>query len=129
NVRQAIARQVVKRYADQSNIITVITLDPELEDTLASYIRETENGFIYAVPPNLLKEFLNLLSEKVKAMLDRGLTPIVLCSSRIRRLVKEVSLRVYKNLVVISYNEVVPPFGVDQFDFITLSQNLAEVKV
>lgn len=129
NVRQAIARQIIKKYADQSNIITVVTLDPELEDTLANYIRETENGFIYAVPPNLLRDFLNVLSDKVKLMLDRGLTPIVLCSSRVRRLIKEVSLRVYKNLVVISYNEVVPPFGVDQFDFISLSQNLAEVEV
>ncbi|MFN4245451.1 MAG: flagellar biosynthesis protein FlhA [Brevinematia bacterium] len=126
NVRQSIAKQILKKYADASNIITVITLDPELEDTLASYIRETDTGFIYSIPPNLLRDFLNVLSDKVKNMIERGLTPVVLCSARIRRMVKEVTLRMYKNLVVISYNEVVLPFGVEQFDFVSLELNKVE---
>lgn len=129
NVRQAIARHIVKKYADPANTIKVIILDPELEDTLAGYIRETESGFIYAVPPSLLRNFLNVLSEKVKNMIERGLTPVVLCSSRIRRLVKEITTRTYKNLVVLSYNEVVPPFGVDQFDLVSLDLSSMEAKV
>lgn len=120
SVRQSIAKQILKKYADQSNTLMVITLDPELEDTLAGYIRETENGFIYSVPPDLLRSFLNILSDKIKNMIERGLTPVVLCSTRIRRLIKEITIRTYKNLVVISYNEVVPPFNVEQFDFISL---------
>jgi len=120
SVRQSIAKQILKKYADQSNTLMVITLDPELEDTLAGYIRETENGFIYSVPPDLLRSFLNILSDKIKNMIERGLTPVVLCSTRIRRLIKEITIRTYKNLVVISYNEIVPPFNVEQFDFISL---------
>lgn len=120
SVRQSIAKQILKKYADQSNTLMVITLDPELEDTLAGYIRETENGFIYSVPPDLLRSFLNILSDKIKNMIERGLTPVVLCSTRIRRLIKEITIRTYKNLVVISYNEVVPPFNVEQFDFVSL---------
>ncbi|MEN2997955.1 MAG: FHIPEP family type III secretion protein, partial [Brevinematia bacterium] len=129
NVRQALAKQIAKKYADSTNTLTVITLDPELEDKLASYIRETESGFIYAVPPNLLRDFLNVLSEKVKNMVERGKTPIVLCSTRIRRLIKEVTVRMYKNLVVMSYNEVVPPFGVEQFDYVSVNLVSAEAEV
>lgn len=129
NVRQSIAKQILKKYADASNTITVITLDPELEDTLASYIRETDTGFVYAVPPNLLRDFLNVLSEKIKNMIERGLMPVVLCSTRIRRLIKEITVRTYKNLVVISYNEVVPPFSIEQFDFVSINLNLVGAEV
>ncbi len=120
-VRQAIAKQIVKPYADKDNTVNVLTIDPELEEVFASSIRETDTSFIYAVDPKILKQFLDVLSEKVKSMLDKGLTPVVLCSSRIRRLIKEVSVRVYRKLVVLSYNEIVPPFGVEQFDFITVN--------
>ncbi|MCX8028801.1 MAG: flagellar biosynthesis protein FlhA [Brevinematales bacterium] len=121
NVRQSISRQFLPKYADNTNTISVIILDPELEDTLASYTRETDTGFIYSVPPNLLRDFLNVLSEKIKNMIDKGLTPVVLCSTRIRRLIKEITVRTYRNLVVLSYNEIVPPYSVEQFDYISLN--------
>jgi flagellar biosynthesis protein FlhA len=120
-VRQAIAKQIISNYAE-GDTIKVITLDPELEEIFANSIKETEAGFIYDVDPGILRDFLNRLSDKVKELLDNGITPVVLCSSRVRRFVKEVSYRVYKKLVVLSYNEIVPPFSVEQVGFISMSE-------
>jgi len=120
-VRQAIAKQIISNYAE-GDTIKVITLDPELEEIFANSIKETEAGFIYDVDPGILRDFLNRLSDKVKELLDNGITPVVLCSSRLRRFVKEVSYRVYKKLVVLSYNEIVPPFSVEQVGFISMRE-------
>jgi len=120
-VRQSIAKQIVSSYAD-GDTVKVITLDPELEEVFANSIKETDTGFIYDVDPTLLRDFLNKLSDSIKDLLDKGTTPVVLCSSRVRRFIKEVSLRVYRKLAVLSYNEIVPPFSVEQIGFISIKE-------
>ena len=106
-VRQAMARSISCNYADDSQTLSLFTLDHELEETFQDSVHRTQDGSYLALDPHKAQAFLEGLSETIQT-LGGGTTPVLLCSPTIRLHVKRLTERYISNLVVLSHNEIAP---------------------
>ncbi|MGQ9629629.1 MAG: flagellar biosynthesis protein FlhA [bacterium] len=119
-VREALARQISKQYQNARGVIPVITLDPALEETISGSIQETAREAYIALAPEVAQKILDSLSKQVERAVSMGNQAIVLCSSAIRRHFKRLTERVAPDLVVLSYNEIVPTVRVESVGMVTI---------
>jgi flagellar biosynthesis protein FlhA len=113
HVRQAMSRTICRSYVTPDNKLQVITLHPKLEQTLADAIQSTQLGAYPVIEPGLARQVLDRVKEAVEKVSLRGLTPVVLCSPRVRLPFKRFTERYLPLLVVLSLNEVVSSVEVE----------------
>lgn len=106
-VRNALAQQICSMYKDESGVIPVITLDPTLEQKLETSLRETETGFRLIIAPQEAARLMEKIGEQLERARTKNETPIVICSPTIRGQFKRLTENTYRDLVVLSYNEIV----------------------
>lgn len=120
-VRNALAARICEVYKNPESTIPVITLDPNLEARLEGALQESDGSFRFALPPADIGRII----EKTGAVLDSvkalGEVPIVICSPTIRSQFKRLTENSYRDLVVLSYNEIVPGIEIRSLGMISLS--------
>ncbi|MDR1997992.1 MAG: flagellar biosynthesis protein FlhA, partial [Candidatus Margulisbacteria bacterium] len=121
-VRQALARQVCSQYADKDDTITVLTIDPRLEETMIGSLHHSEYGSFLAIDPSVGEKILSQLQEYMPYFKKINSPVIVLCSPRLRPHFKRFTERNYPNIVVLSYNEVVPQIKVQSIGIISVDE-------
>lgn len=104
-VRQKLKRTITKEFVPEGKA-RVITLNPDLERTIAEGVRQTEQGTNVVIEPAKIQTMLANLKNAIDHFVNLGLTPMVLTSPMIRRHVKDISEQVYSDLVVLSYSEL-----------------------
>ncbi len=107
-VRNALSAQICELYKNEDSIIPVITLDPNLEAKLEGLVQETESGFRFNLSPGEVGRILDKVGESVEKTKGSGEVPLVICSPTIRSAFKRLCESNYRDLVVLSYNEIVP---------------------
>ncbi len=120
--RQALARQICLQYADEDKKLSVLTLQPELEQRLIDSRLETAGGVIAALEPAEQRRWIETLSNAVREVQDRGEYPIILCSEAARPLVKSSSAREIPDLVVLSVPEITPDMKVEALGEIRMEE-------
>lgn len=105
-VRQSLANQIGQLYADDFNIVKVITIDPEVEEIVKNAIQVTEGGNYLALDPSRARQIIDVLAKVVEKATLAGNQPVVLTSPVIRPYFKKLAERVNLGLPVISYNEI-----------------------
>ncbi len=100
--RVALARTICREYANNDEVLQVITVDPSLEQLLVGKLP----------PPDTLQEILHLLADQIRILQERGQQPIVLTSPAVRPIVRRLTERSFPNLVVLSWNEIAPRYTV-----------------
>ncbi|MBP2650230.1 MAG: flhA [Firmicutes bacterium] len=106
-VRQALARQISRQYV-QNEILTCLTIDPQLENTINAGIQRTEHGSYVALDPQTMQLIINSLNQELPKLTERGYSPVVLVSPATRLYFRKLTERVAPNLVVLSFAEVDP---------------------
>ncbi|MFA6432115.1 MAG: flagellar biosynthesis protein FlhA, partial [Candidatus Margulisiibacteriota bacterium] len=119
-VRQSLARQICEHYTDKNAIITVVTIDPALEETLIGSIHQSEYGSFLAVDPNIGEKILVQISGHLQNFKRLKLNAVILCSPRLRPHFKRFTERSFPDLAVLSYNEVVPQVKVQSIGMISV---------
>jgi flagellar biosynthesis protein FlhA len=119
-VRNALAPRICDVYKNESSIIPVITLDPNIESRLEGSLQETEGGFRFALAPGDVGRILSATGVQIEKVKTTGEVPIVICSPTIRSQFKRLTESNYHDLVVLSYNEVVPGIEIRSLGMITL---------
>jgi len=119
-VRQSLARQICESYTDKEGVVTVVTIDPSLEETLIGSIHQSEYGSFLAVDPNIGERILVQISGHVQNFKRLKLNPVILCSPRLRPHFKRFIERSFPDLAVLSYNEIVPQVKVQSIGMISL---------
>jgi len=112
-VRQGLARQICLQYADDDRKMSVITINPALEQTIIDSRVETAGGIISALKPDVQRKWINAVSNMVRRVQEQGLYPIVLCSEAARPLVKTGTSREIPDMVVLSVAEIIPEVRVE----------------
>ncbi len=120
--RQALGRQICLQYADEKRMLHVLTIDPELEKRIIDSRVETGTGISAALEPALQRKWINACLNTVKAVQERGLLPVVLCSEAARPLVKDSTKRELPQLTVISVPEIVTEVSVESVGTISISE-------
>jgi flagellar biosynthesis protein FlhA len=106
-VRNALAPQICATYRDENNTIPVITLDPNLEAKLEGSMHETETGFRLTLSPQDATKILEKVGSQIEKSKTKNEIPIIICSPTIRSQMKRLVESTYRDLVVLSYNEIV----------------------
>lgn len=106
--RQALGRVIVRQYVEAGEAMRVLTLQPELEQTIMDSIQRTEGGNFLNLDPTLLERVFTSLGKEAARLTNSGQTPIVLTAPVVRLYFKRLTERVLGRLVVLSYNELDP---------------------
>ena len=122
-VRNTLAPQLCENYKDESNIIPVITLDPNLEAKLEGSMQETETGVRLALSPTDAGKIIEAVGAQIENVKKQGDVPTVLCSPTIRSQFKRLTESNYQDLIVLSYNEIVPGIEIRSLGMITLGKS------
>lgn len=105
-VRQSLARQITSLYREEDGNLYVVTIDPQLEDSLTQSLEQSEQGNYLSLNPREAQELFEKIAGQLEEMIGQGHEPIILTSPMLRRPLKELTYNSLKNLVVLSYNEL-----------------------
>jgi len=119
-VRQSLARQICEAYTDKEGVVTVVTIDPSLEETLIGAIHQSEYGSFLAVDPNVGEKILVQISGHLRNFRRMKLKGVILCSPRLRPHFKRFIERSFPDTAVLSYNEIVPQVKVQSIGMISI---------
>jgi len=104
-VRHALARQISRQYV-QNTILTCITVDPQLENTITAAVQRTEHGSYVALEPHTMQAVIGSLNNEISKLTNLGYQPLVLTSPAVRLYFRKLTERVAPNLTVLSYAEL-----------------------
>jgi flagellar biosynthesis protein FlhA len=121
-VRQSLARQICEKYANKEAVVTVVTIDPSLEETMIGSIHQSEYGSFLAIDPNVGEKVLVQISGHLRNFKRMKLKPVILCSPRLRPHFKRFIERSFPDVAVLSYNEIVPQIKVQSIGMISIEQ-------
>ena len=119
-IRQSLARQICETYTDKEGVVTVVTIDPSLEETLIGAIHQSEYGSFLAVDPNVGEKILVQISGHLRNFKRMKLRGVILCSPRLRPHFKRFIERSFPDTAVLSYNEIVPQVKVQSIGMISI---------
>ncbi len=104
-VRQALKRQITAQYIPDK-VAKVVTLSADLEDTLMTSIKQSDNGTYIALDPQTTNALVNSLAVEIQALLSMGEQPIVLTAPIVRFYFKQLTEATIPDLIVLSFNEL-----------------------
>lgn len=105
-VRFALARTICNQIVDENRTITVVTLDPEIEDTIANNTQKSVQGSFPTVDPDTTTRILTGIKNTVESVYFYNNQPIILVSPNIRPVFRKLIEMVFPHIMVISLNEV-----------------------
>jgi flagellar biosynthesis protein FlhA len=112
-VRHGLARTICSQYKDEKNTIHCVTLDPQLEDTINSYVERNERGAFLTLPPQLARQIAEAVAANVGKLMQQGANGVVLCSPQVRNHVRKLIEPSLPAVAVLSYNEIVKGINVE----------------
>ena len=116
--RQALGRAITAPHLDEELRLRAITLDPAIEQEVATSITQTADGEYLAMDPPRAQAIVSALRSQVEHATGRGARPVLLCSARIRRHLRRMIAQAQPHLPVCSYNEIAPGINVETIGII-----------
>ncbi len=107
-VRQSLRRAISAKFFTPSETTTVVTLDPKNEQEIMSSVKQTEQGSYIALDPERQRLIISALEQEIKKMEDMGKIPMIITSPIVRMYFKKMTQDYFRDLIVISYNEIEP---------------------
>jgi flagellar biosynthesis protein FlhA len=118
--RQALGRAITAPHLDAQQTLRAITLDPAIEQEVATSITQTTDGEYLAMEPARAHQVLGALrAESDQAAARAGIRPVLLCSARVRRHIRRLVEQAIPQLAVCSYNEIAPGINVETIGVVT----------
>lgn len=105
-VRQSLKRAISSKYFPANDTTSVITLDPRVEQEIMSSVKQTEQGAYLTLDPDKTKAIIASVEEEVSKLENMGKSAIVITSPIVRMYFKKLTEEYFKDLIVVSYNEV-----------------------
>jgi len=106
SVRPKLGRMIMQALVDESSNLSVMTLEPGLEQLLHNVLQQSQPGQPVVLEPNLAENLFNSLRQGAHAMEEEGHAAVLVVSPLIRGwLSKAVRFRV-SDLTVLSYSEI-----------------------
>ncbi|MFZ2112210.1 MAG: flagellar biosynthesis protein FlhA [Solirubrobacteraceae bacterium] len=111
--RQALGRAITAPHLDEELRLRAITLDPAIEQEVATSITQTADGEYLAMDPPRAQAIVGALRAQMEHASGRGVRPVLLCSARVRRHLRRLIAQAQPHLPVCSYNEIAPGINVE----------------
>lgn len=104
--RQSLKRAISSKYFPSNETTSVITLDPQIEKEIMGSVKQTEQGAYLTLDPEVSGRIIKAVEAETEKMENMGKTPIVITSPIVRVYFKKLTQDYFKDLIVVSYNEV-----------------------
>ena len=104
--RQGLKRAISSKYFTLGEVTNVVTVDPAIEQEIMNSVKNTEQGSYLSLDPERSKKIVEALGNELKKLEDMGKNPIVITSPIVRMYFRNLAKDYYKDIIVISYNEV-----------------------
>ncbi len=105
-VRQSLKRAISSKFFPANETTSVVTLDPKLEQEIMGSVKQTETGAYLTLDPEKTKAIMRSVGSEVAKLENLGKNPIVITSPIVRMYFKRLTEDYYKDLIVVSYNEI-----------------------
>ena len=105
-VRQSLKRAISTKFFPSHETTSVVTLDPKIEQEIMGSVKQTENGAFLNMDPARTRAIMDSLTKEVQKLENLGKMPIIITSPIVRVYFKRLTEDYFKDLVVVSYNEV-----------------------
>lgn len=119
-VRQRLGPVICQSLAHDNGYLHVLTLDPQIEQTIASSIRSLDDRSTLVLEPRFAEQVLSKLGSHVERMLKSNVMPVLLCSPELRRHIRRVTERVLPHLSILSMSEVPTNVNLKSFGVVSV---------
>jgi flagellar biosynthesis protein FlhA len=118
--RQALGRAITAPHLGADQTLRAITLDPTIEQEVATSITATTDGEFLALEPSRAQALLGAVrAQSDHAAALGGTRPVLLCSARVRRHIRRLVESAVPHLAVCSYNEIASGISVETIGVIS----------
>ena len=104
--RQNLRRAISNKYFPANETTSVVTLDPKIEQDIMGSVKQTEQGAFLSLDPDEKQAIINAVQKETAKLEDLGKNPIVITSPIVRMYFKKLTEDYFKDLIVVSYNEI-----------------------
>jgi flagellar biosynthesis protein FlhA len=105
-VRQSLKRAISNKYFPAAEVTSVVTLDPKVEQDIMGSVKQTEQGAYLTLDPEKTRDIMSSVEEEIQKLENIGKNPIIITSPIVRMYFKKLTQDYFKDLIVISYNEI-----------------------
>jgi flagellar biosynthesis protein FlhA len=105
-VRKGLARGITHKYLADDGSLAVLTLSPEIEETIANSLLQTDQGVQLVMDPMKAQDILQKISQLIETHPEIAGQPILLTSPTARRHIAKLTRRFLPQVIVLSHNEV-----------------------
>ncbi|MGL5722890.1 MAG: flagellar biosynthesis protein FlhA [Brevinema sp.] len=113
-IRQVLSKQIFTDPAISTNNVTrVLLISPDWEEILTESSMEPSSNWAQ----EQVRAFVQASGELIEEKIRQGMTPVILCSSRIRRIVREILVHSF-DVPVLAYTEVPSGATIEQLGVI-----------
>lgn len=105
-VRQSLKRAISAKYFSPNEQTSVVTLDPNIEQEIMNSVKQTEQGAYLTLDPQRTKAIMDSVEKETAKLENLGKNPIVITSPIVRMYFKKLTEDYFKDLIVVSYNEI-----------------------
>lgn len=119
--RQSLKRAISSKYFPANEMTSVITLDPNVEQEIMASVKQTEQGAYLTIDPEKTKAIMDALEQEIKKLEELGKNPIIITSPIVRMYFKKLTEDYFRDLIVVSYNEVESNIELQSVGMVSLS--------
>ena len=105
-VRQSLKRAISSKFFPANETTSVVTLDPKLEQEIMASVKQSENGAYLTLDPEKTKAIMKSVGDEIAKLENLGKNPIIVTSPIVRMYFKRLTEDYYRDLIVVSYNEI-----------------------
>ncbi|WP_022747918.1 flagellar biosynthesis protein FlhA [Lachnobacterium bovis] len=105
-VRQSLKRAISSKYFPLNEVTSIVTLDPKIEQEIMQSVKQSEQGAFITLDPERTKNIMDSVEKEVNKLESLGKNAIIITSPIVRMYFKKLTEDYFKNLIVVSYNEV-----------------------
>ena len=105
HIRAALKRTITRMYCEDGSM-KVITLDSELERTMAGSLTKGGDGHYLALSPDILQSIIQQTADQLRKFNGISQTPVILTSHIMRIHFYRLIEQFYPNVRVLSFNEI-----------------------
>ncbi len=121
--RQSLKRTISSKYFPANETTSVVTLDPKIEQEIMGAVKKTEQGSFLNLDPARSKSIIDAVGVEIKKLEKMGNTPMILTAPIVRVYFRKLTEDYYKDLVVVSYNEIDSNIELQSVGMVTINDH------
>jgi flagellar biosynthesis protein FlhA len=105
-VRPKLGRMIMQSLVDEKNSLSVMTLEPSLEQLLHNVLQQSQPGQPVVMEPSLAESLFAALRNGTRVLEEEGLPAVLVVSPMIRAWLSKAARHRVNDLTVLSYSEI-----------------------